>query len=178
VRFIDSGGTRRPNCITRVGEIFRVGQRAARPFPERRPASSGERAFVGPRSPTRATVLVRERPRGSLRFSYTAEAALVLPSFSATRPSPRIALPSCSDLRFFGAGGCRHRGEAEGNGEFFWHVPIALSGSKRRCRRLICGDGVASDLLHRGVSADRHDLVGAAPGFGEPGRRLAAIEGS
>jgi len=38
VRFIDSGGTRRPNCITRVGEIFRVGQRAARPVPERWPA--------------------------------------------------------------------------------------------------------------------------------------------
>ena len=38
VRFVDSGGTRRPNCITRVGEIFRVGQRAARPVPERWPA--------------------------------------------------------------------------------------------------------------------------------------------
>jgi hypothetical protein len=44
VRFVDSGGTRRPNCITRVGEIFPVGQREARSLPERWPAVSA----VGP----------------------------------------------------------------------------------------------------------------------------------
>ena len=44
------GGTRRPNCITRVGEIFRVGQRAARSLPERWPAVPSETACSERRS--------------------------------------------------------------------------------------------------------------------------------
>ena len=54
--FVDNGGTRRPNCITRVGEIFRVGQRAARSLPERWPAVPKRDCILrtDPRPPTRA----------------------------------------------------------------------------------------------------------------------------
>ena len=53
VRF-DSQGQGRLTGSTRRGFLW-VGQRAARPFPERQPANPGERLVsFGPRSPTRA----------------------------------------------------------------------------------------------------------------------------
>jgi hypothetical protein len=55
-------GTRRPNCITRVGEIFRVGQRAARPVPEGGLPFPSETACSEPVQ-GRRRALRRERPR-------------------------------------------------------------------------------------------------------------------
>ena len=66
VRFVDSGGTRQPNCITRVGEIFRVGQRAARSLPERRPAKFRRSVVIWSKAAGARKNPITARPAGGL----------------------------------------------------------------------------------------------------------------
>src|SRR4051794_20213503 len=77
-------------CVSLVRHVFRVGQRAARPFPERRPAKFRRAASLcGPRSPTRAIALLVGNPPNWIQQQFNSKSGIVRAVFGIRFASSR-----------------------------------------------------------------------------------------